>query len=733
MNSKKKILVVSHRLPVTVKRKGNELLVSPSVGGLATGLSSVSQTHQVIWMGYPGIAANTMNAEEKEYITRRLTGECGCLPVFLTTEEINPYYNGYSNNTLWPLFHYFPVYAQFSQETWRGYRAVNHAFARRMEEEAADADMIWVHDYQLLLLPALLRERFPDKKIGFFLHIPFPSFEIFRLIPERRELIDGLLGADVIGFHTWSYLRHFLSSVLRLTGHEHTLGLIQLPRRRVKAEVFPMGIAYERYANTGTAAVKREIRKIKKAALGRRIIISIDRLDYTKGIKNRLAAIDCFLGRYPEHRGEVEFILVTVPSRTAVGRYQDLKTDIEKTVGAINGRYSTLDWAPIRYLYTSLSFSTILALYASADIALVTPLRDGMNLVAKEYIAAKGDAPGAIILSELAGAAEELGEAYIVNPFDSADIALQLKNALTAPDAEKVASLKSMQQRLQKYNLARWADDFLGTLERHQPSLPAQTGPADWRTASADLVARFRRAAQRTLVLDYDGTLVPFHKNPDAVAPDKALLATLHTLAALPRTAVIIISGRTREYLDRWFKDSELMLVAEHGIWERPAGGQWKMPFPHDDSWKETIRAVLDHYTRRTPGTFVEEKEYSLCWHYRKADPEFARLRLNEMKMELLHLIANINLGMLEGKKVLEIKGLDINKGKIVSRLPLIKRSDFILCLGDDLTDEDMFHALPPESFTVKVGPGSSEARFSMASHEDSRHLLETLAGEGHE
>ncbi|HEQ71666.1 MAG TPA: bifunctional alpha,alpha-trehalose-phosphate synthase (UDP-forming)/trehalose-phosphatase, partial [Spirochaetia bacterium] len=668
--------------------------------------------------------------EEQAEITRKLLAEYSSLPLFLSAQELSLYYNGYCNNTIWPLFHYFLSYAQFDRETWECYKSVNHKFADVVEQYIQGFDLLWIHDYHLMLLPRLVREKSPEVKIGYFLHIPFPSFELLRVLPEREEIVNGLLGADLVGFHTFSYFRHFISTVLRLAGFKNTFGTIHLPTRDVRTEVFPMGIDYEKYSTVNTPGIQREIQKIKSVALGRKVILSIDRLDYSKGIRNRLAAFDLFLRTHPEYRGKVMLILIAVPSRTSVARYKELKADVDKAIGEINGKYSTLRWSPIWYMFKSVQFETLMALYAASDIALLTPIRDGMNLIAKEFIAAKTDGRGVIIISEMAGVSEELGEAIVINPYNIEEIAEQIHAALEQTDAEKKRNLKAMQERLKKYTVFKWAGDFISRLTQFQPNQRVEGKRTPWREAQENLRSAYRQAKKRTLILDYDGTLVPFMKRPEHVVPEKALIQTLKKLAGNERNMVIIVSGRTRTYLEKWFKGLEVTLIAEHGVWLHRPGEDWEMPVVRDNSWKESIEPILRLYVEHTPGTFIEEKEHSLVWHYRNADPEFVSLRLNEIKTELFHLIANMNLGILEGNMVIEIKNLDINKGRIINYFLSGKKTDFILCLGDDITDEDMFTALPPQAFTVKIGEGKTAARIVMQSEADSLGLLTLLAEE---
>ena len=459
-----RLLVVANRLPLNTMRKAGELHFRPSPGGLAVGLSSLPESCERLWLGWPGVTNEKLKAEEKNQIRERLAAE-DCHPVFLSRGQMEGYYQGFCNKTIWPLFHYFPRRAVYEKRFWKTYRQVNEAFCDEVMKIAKPGDCIWVHDYQLMLLPELLRERLPDSEIGFFLHIPWPSFELFRLLPWREEVLNGLLGADLIGFHTYDYVRHFLSSVSRIAGLEHTLGNVGVANRVVKVDAFPMGIDYEKYSRAiEDSGVEKQATKILKKIGDRKIILSIDRLDYSKGIIERLEAFDLFLSENPKYRGVVTLIMVAVPTRTGVEAYRELRSRLEQLVGRINGEYGTMGYVPVWYLYRSLPFAELTALYNVSDVALVTPLRDGMNLVAKEFIAAKADRPGVLIISEMTGAACELGEALVVNSCNKNAMVDAIKQALEMPPLEQLERNTVMQERLRRYNISRWSQDFLDSL-----------------------------------------------------------------------------------------------------------------------------------------------------------------------------------------------------------------------------------------------------------------------------
>lgn len=722
-----RMLIVSNRLPVNVTKRANDLRLQPSVGGLATGLSAFHGSHHSKWFGWPGIATDKISAEEKRQISNQL-GEQNCHPVFLSTKDIRNFYHGFCNKTIWPLFHYFSLYTVYENRYWQTYKQVNEAFCDAIVKIAEPDDQIWVHDYQLMLLPQFIREKLPNAQIGFFLHIPFPSFELFRLLPWRVELLNGLLGADLIGFHTYDYVRHFLSSTARIAGIEHSMGALTIGDRLVKVDAFPMGIDYDRYSSVvKNPKIKKRSAAIRKKVGERKIIISIDRLDYTKGIIQRLEAFDLFLSQNHEYKEKVTLILVAVPSRTGVEDYMELRKQLEGLVGRINGEHGTIGWVPVWYLYRFVPFERLVALYNIADVALVTPLRDGMNLIAKEFVATKTDGRGVLILSEMAGAASELGEAIIVNAHNKQAIIDAIKEALEMPVKEQVEHNRLMQKRLSRYNITRWANDFLGTLSNVKKTQQKLSVHKLAKTIRENLINEYKRSSKRLFLLDYDGTLVGFAGRPEKAGPDEKLLVLLDDLAADPKNDLVIISGRDKTTVNQWLGNLNASLIAEHGAWIKERVDNWRMIEPLRNDWKDTIRPILELYTDRTPGSSVEEKDFSLVWHFRRSDPELAYIRSQELRGAILNLTANLDIGVFEGSKILEVKNIGISKGQVAELWLSKQKWDFVLAAGDDYTDEDLFAVLPGSAYSIRVGYGISKARFNLDSVYGLRLLLEEL------
>ena len=720
-----RLVIVSNRLPVTIDKKGGELFFHPSAGGLATGLNSLSDSYDKIWIGWPG---TIVQEDEKSGVTESLAQD-GLVPVFLSEDEIDAYYEGFSNKTIWPHFHYFTQYTNYNDHFWEVYKTVNAKFSAVISEHLQPDDLVWIHDYQLMLLPGMVRKAHPTQSIGFFLHIPFPSFEIFRILPWRGKILKGLLGADQIGFHTYGYMRHFLSAVYRISGVEHNFGKLAVDNRVVNVDVFPMGIEYDKYAFPERLLKGENIASKVSNFLSknRKLIISIDRLDYTKGIPNRLRAFQQFLKLHPEFHDKVTLMMIVVPSRSNVDQYQELKNQIETLVGQIDGEYRSFRWSPIQYYYRSFNFADLCALYKAADIAMITPLRDGMNLVAKEYIASKEEnKKGVLILSEMAGAANELTDAILINPQDTNEMVKAIEEAIIMPLEEQKIRLEKMQQRLKKYSVQHWAESFITEQTKMIASNEERKTRELKKKNYDDLVQKYSKAKTRLLLLDYDGTLTGFHGNPDDAKPDAELLKILAALKKQEGTQTIIISGRDKNTLDKWMKGFDFEMAAEHGVWYNRGKG-WKVNKGLSKDWKEKVRAVLENMVERTPGSFIEEKDYSLVWHYRMIDKALGEKRIREFRDVLQYLTANLDLQVLEGNKVVEIKNAGVNKGKAALNWINKKPWDFILAVGDDSTDEDTFKVIPPDQYSIKVGLAQTAARYNLIGVEQVRGLLKKL------
>jgi trehalose 6-phosphate synthase/phosphatase len=722
-----RVLIVSNRLPVTVERgDGGGFTVVRSAGGLATGLSGTHGGADSVWIGYPGELRGLRKAEVRELNAR--FAEQRLVPVTVSAEEIRKYYEGYSNGVLWPMFHYQIDRLDLdSGRNWETYREVNRRFADAVAAEYRPGDLIWVQDYQLMLVPELLRERLPEAAIGFFLHIPFPSTEVFRILPQRERVLRGLLGADLIGFHTFAYSRHFSTALLHVLGLEPGVDSVRVGDRTVRLGVFPMGIDAEAFdARSRSEAVTTELTRIRDELRGCRLFLSIDRLDYTKGLRRRLLAFERLLRERPELRGEVKLLQVVVPSRTKVDSYARFGRQVDELVGRINGAFSDVHYAPVQHLYRSVDEDCLTALYRAADVMLVTPLRDGMNLVSKEFVAARSDEDGVLILSEFAGASAELGEAIQINPYDLESQVAAFERALAMPEMERRARMRSLRKRVFKSSVGHWAGEFLDRLKSIEPpSLP----PVQEKSSPRHRLGEIAAAREVLCLMDYDGTLVDFQPSPLLAAPDAGLRILLNRLAEAPGVSSHIVSGRPLATLEEWFSALQIGLHAEHGYWSRFAPDlPWTSAGKGAPDWKEKILPIFESFTNRTPGTLIEEKSAGVTWHYRMANPEHAARQARDLLLLLNDVIANLPLEILRGEKIIEVREHGVNKGNVLRRLLELHPGALVVAVGDDRTDEDMFETAPPNAVTVVVGRRSGVACHRLGGIAEVRGFLADLA-----
>ncbi len=728
-----RLLIVSNRLPITVVEQGGEVHFKESAGGLVSGLSAYLDSLKgpyikkgdYLWIGWPG---TDIKEKSRSNLKRSLLKNYNAFPVFVSEKLMDKFYLGFCNRTIWPLFHYFPSYMVWDNDYWEHYKMVNEIFLKSILEIYKKGDIIWIHDYHLMLLPGLIRKAMRDAPVGFFLHIPFPSFEIFRLLPskQRKEILNGLLGADLIGFHTSEYTQYFLRSVLRILGLNHDFGKIFMDGRIIKVNTFPMGIDFNKYysaVNSDEVAEERE--KIKRNFGDYRIILSIDRLDYTKGTINRLRAYELFLENNPEWRGKVVLFIVVVPSRIGVEHYQLMKRQIDELVGKINGKFGNINWTPVIYQYKFLPFIPLIALYSVSDVCMVTPLRDGMNLVAKEYIATRTDGSGVLILSEMAGCTKELGESIIINPNNIEEIAQAIKDALCMTQEEQIRRNTLMQERLREYDVVKWAEKFIAELKEVRREKNKLNAKELNLKLQKKLLTQYKAANRRLLLFDYDGTLTPFYPAPQLAKPSEKLYKIFKILTEDKKNHLVVISGRERKTLDEWFSLLRMGLVAEHGLWIKDIGEGWRLTKDVAPAWRDEIIQILRIYSSRVPGAFIEEKEFSVAWHYRNAEEEHGSLIAREMIDEILHFTANVDLQVLQGNRVIEIRPSGVHKGTASMHFISRDNYDFILAIGDDETDEDMFKVLPEFACSIRVGMIPSFALYNLHSHNDVLELLE--------
>ena len=719
-----RLILVSNRLPVTIQadESGSNAgqKVTRSSGGLVAGLDPLHLNGDGIWIGYPGF--------EPDEATSETLADMRLEPVAIPDSEYTDYYEGFSNGAIWPLFHYLLEYCKFDPEAFEAYRRVNERFAEKVLEHAKDDDTIWIHDYQLMLVPSMLRERLPSARIGFFLHIPFPSSEVLRVMPQREELLRGLLGADLIGVHTHEYVDHLSRSFRRILGLEARQGVVNLSGRGVRIEAHPLGIDVESQREAAHSdEAERILTRYKRSIGDAQVILGVDRLDYTKGLPNKLEAFKSLLDREPRWREGAVFIQVAVPSREAIGSYRDQKSDVERLVGEINGLYGRAGKTPIQYIYGTVSPEELGALYRLADIALVTPIRDGLNLVAKEYVACREDGAGVLILSEFAGAATELGEALRINPWDIEGTAAQIERGLDMGFGERNERMAPMHRRVVENDVHRWVDRFIHSLGSPDDSISATPPMLSSIVLAETMSGPFVSAKKPLIMLDYDGSLREFTPRYEDAAPTDEIVGILRDLGAIKGAEIYINSGRDRNTLGEWFQGLEISLIAEHGSWVKYKGqSEWtRLGPPPDLSWKDEARSILNDYVSKTPGARIEEKSSALVWHFREADTEIGEWQALDLTTHLENTFESSPVEILTGSKIVEIRQHGLDKGRAYDIVESEHGPfDFVLATGDDRTDEDLFERLRADAFSVHVGQGGSLATSSLHSPASVRRLL---------
>lgn len=744
-------LIVSNRLPFKLDAEGR---LSPGSGGLVTAIRGIDfdacpfpdgqPADTAVWLG---AAPDGVSREAFDEGVAELGLEQGGLryaPVFIEPALYDAYYNGMCNDVLWPLLHYEAQELSFDREAWRAYETVNELFAEAILEIATPDDVVWIHDYHLFLLPRLLRARAPGLRIGFFLHVPFPSSEIFRQLPVRETVIESLLEANLVGFHDYDYLRHFCSAAAGLLGA--TSNLVSCRRdghdHVTELGVFPVSIDTHRFRSDALAsdAVEAHYRKLAEQQHCKKLVLGVDRLDYMKGILLKLAAFEHFLEHHAEERERVRLLQIAVPSRTEVAEYVRLRESIERRVSEINGRYGSPNFMPVHYIFSSVPYEELLALYRLADVLLVTSKRDGMNLVAQEYIACQpASDPGVLVLSEFAGSSSVLSHALRINPWDVEQTSRQLERALQATRAERIAWHAPMLRYLQNYTASTWANSFVQSLSNSVPATERDTEPRALALEEHEdaLLARAAAARRLLLLVDFDGTLVPIQAQPELAVLSSSDAARLRAIAEHEAVELVVVSGRDRAFLCAQLGAMPVGLACEHGaLYSPPAHGEPRheenLVRSDPDSWRPLVQRIMQDFCALTPDSRLEPKNYALAWHYRNSPRAFADHQAQKLVLELTYALGNLPANVIHGDKVVEVRPIEASKGLFLSWF-LEQRADtlldtLIVALGDDRTDEELFAALPPEAIAIKVGTARTCAGYRLARQSGVLPLLERLA-----
>ncbi|KAL1956562.1 hypothetical protein VTO42DRAFT_7033 [Malbranchea cinnamomea] len=672
------------------------------------------------------------------------------LPVWLSDECERPEddidlkdqgrWRRFAERIIFPIFHYKPMQTYDGRSTarwWKDYVRLNQMFADRILKTYRKGDVVWVHDYHLFLLPALLRQAVPNIYIGFYLHVPFPSSEFLRCLSRRKDILTGMLGANMIAFQSFTYSRHFASCCTRILRFESSSAGIDAHGAHVAVDAFPIGIDVDKVLKVAfdSPDVEKTITEIRKIYGDKKVIVGRDRLDSIKGVTQKLMAFENFLERYPEWRDKVVLIQVTSPTSVEEEKVESeakLSSQMSHLVSTINGRYGSLNHAPIQHYPQYISQSDYFALLRTADLGLITSVRDGMNTTSLEYVICQKENHSPLIISEFSGTAGSLSTAIHINPWDTRGVADAIHQALNMSDEAKARQHAGLYNWVVNNTVQSWTNLYLKRLLTNLSSFNQSIVTPQLDTSK--LVQRYLRAKRRLFMFDYDGTLTPIVKDPQAAIPSDRVIRTIKTLAADSKNAVWIISGRDQNFLEQWMGHiPELGLSAEHGCFMRkPNEEHWEnLAATLGMEWRDKVKEIFEHYSHRTQGSHVEEKEVAITWHYRNVDPEYGAFQARECRKHLEDTVAReYDLEVMAGKANLEVRPRLVNKGGIVARLVneygdgTGQEPDFVFCSGDDFTDEDMFRALkastlrPENVFSVTIGASSKQT-------EASWHLLE--------
>ncbi|ABN67480.2 threalose-6-phosphate phosphatase [Scheffersomyces stipitis CBS 6054] len=740
------------------------------------------ETHLIAWTGElinnTNLSANGENIQddplylddkEKQELEKKLrkaNNSDNIHPVWLLRRD-QERWRKYAENVLWPVFHYIqgqPSNGKAEADAWHDYVKFNEVYCNKIKSVYKPGDIIWIHDYYLLLLPQLLRMEFPDAYIGLYVHAPFPSSEYFRCLSKRSQLLDGMLGADKIAFQSDSFQRHFLSCCSRLLGYEVTSNKILAYGTAISVETLPIGIDTKKTENDAfEPGIEVKVKALKEIYTGKKIIVGRDRLDKVRGVVQKLQAFEMFLQMYPEWRDKVVLIQVSSPGYSHSANVEKKVTEL---VNRINSQFGNLNYTPVLHYQIRIEKDEYFALLRVADLALVTSVRDGMSTTSLEFVICQKENSSPLILSEFTGTASVLRESILVNPWDSVGIARTINDCLSMSDDAKTDLEGRLYKQVISNTIQSWSSTFLSHLIEHVSEThtfhytPALNRPL--------LYNSYAKSERRLFLFDYDGTLTPIVKDPAAAIPSSRLNQILDALSADPKNQIWVISGRDQAFLDKWLGSKNVGFSAEHGCFMKDIDSkEWvNLAESFDMSWQQKVDSVYRYYTERTPGSNIERKKVALTWHYRRADPELGRFQAAKCFQQLKDTVAKeYDVEIMEGKANIEVRPKFLNKGEIVRRLVLNPHGskldthisskgsadisvadlpDFILCLGDDLTDEDMFRALkeieddwtskefPKNQFgsygvyPVAVGPASKQTIATSHLNEPSQ-VLETL------
>ncbi|KAI8643620.1 glycosyltransferase family 20-domain-containing protein [Parasitella parasitica] len=692
--------------------------------GLNNALFSIQdKLHDLAWVGTVGMPTDPLSKKTRDEIYATFTEKHNAYPVMPSDSVFDGHYNRYCKQVLWPYFHYIvqddPQNMMSQDGPYKAYHELNRQFAETIVKNYKEGDIIWINDYHLMLVPGLIREKIPNATIGFFLHIPFPSSELFRCLPPRKQLLEAMLQSDVIGFQTYSFARHFLQTCARILSVDATPSGIQLDTHYCSVGIHPIGIDINALnKKISDPLVTQWVSKLKEKYADKKLIVARDKLDYIKGVRQKLLAFEQFLTKHPEWRGKVVLIQIAL----STSEQNELRAHISDVVSRVNSKFSNISYQPIVFLHQDISFSQYLALLTCADACLLTPLRDGMNLTSHEYIACQRETHNPLILSEFTGTYGSFGASVRVNPWDYRQVGDAIHEALSMGQEEKVGRWKELYKSIETNSAQNFATNIIARLSKVHNAPGRRFSVPLPKLTSDILVKACSKSPKRLFLFDYGGTLIP-HGKPPGSEDLSRILEILTKLTADPRNAVYVISGRTKINIETDLGSIPgLGLSAENGFYIKSHGEDWRQVYENVDfSWKPTVKEIFQYYTERTPGAYVESKDTSIVWHYRTsegADSQYVSWQAAECQNHIADSVnKNFAVHAIIGNTTIEVIPHDINKSSIANRILQETSPDFVLSVGDDRSDEDLFSFLKKQKnlekvITCTVGTRSTEADY---------------------
>ncbi|CAM0954574.1 unnamed protein product [Alopecurus aequalis] len=788
-----RLIVVANQLPVVARRRpdGRGWVFSLDDDSLLLRLrDGIPDDMEVLFIG-------TLRADvplsEQEEVSQTLIDGFRCAPVFLPPDLYDRFYQNFCKGYLWPLFHYMLPFAtaaqapndapsvggRFDRASWEAYVLANkHFFEKVVEVINPEDDYVWVHDYHLMALPTFLRRRFNRLRIGFFLHSPFPSSEIYRSLPVREEILRTMLNCDLIGFHTFDYARHFLSCCSRMLGIEYQSkrGYIGLDYygRTVGIKIMPVGIHMGQLQSVlRLPEMQRKVAELRQQFEGKAVLLGMDDMDIFKGINLKLLAFEYMLKMHPKWQGRAVLVQIANPARGKGKDIEVIRAEIQDSCDRINRQFGRTGYSPIVFIDQNVPSVEKLAYYTVAECVVVTAVRDGMNLTPYEYIVCRQGLPSSdtspevsgprksmLVVSEFIGCSPSLSGAIRVNPWNIEATAESLNEAISMSEHEKQLRHEKHYRYVSTHDVAYWSRSFIQDLERackdhfRKPCWGIGLGfgfrvvaldPNFAKLSFDSILMSYGRSKSRAIFLDYDGTLVP--QSSIYQKPSEELVSIINTLCSDRSNIVFIVSGRSKASLASMFSSCPMLgIAAEHGYflrWTRDE--EWQTSAQSQDvGWMQMAEPVMNLYTESTDGSYIETKETALVWHHRDADQGFASSQAKEMLDHLESVLANEAVAVKSGQFIVEVKPQGVSKGLVAEKILASmkdkgQQADFVLCIGDDRSDEDMFEniadamkrsVVAPKTplFACTVGQKPSKAKFYLDDTYEVVSMLSALA-----